>query len=446
MADILIVDDETSLVNSLGFALRAEGYAVASAGTGEAGLLAAQASPPSLVLLDLRLPDGSGLDFLDRLRAALPDVPVVMISAHGDTRAAVQAVKRGAVDYLTKPFDLDDLLVTLRAALERQRMAQEIARYRAAELARGEMVGESPPVKSLLESVRRIGESSTSRVLLLGESGTGKALVARAIHAHGARARGPFVEVNCASLPEHLIEAELFGAEKGSYTGADQKRVGLATLADGGTLFLDEVGELPLPLQAKLLHFLEDGSYRPIGSVRSLTADCRVIAATNRDLAAEVRAGAFREDLFYRLNVVQLLPARAPGTGRRRAPARPALRGALRAGRAVRSGPLHAGGGGDPAPAPLARKRARAPQPGGAAHHPRTRPLGRARRPAPGDAGRSGPGGRGGTVHRGGTRRDRAATRREGAAGGRRAPGSRRRDPGHLPPRVEAAPAASRDA
>ena len=310
MADILIIDDETSLANSLGFALRAEGYAVTSASTGEAGLAAAQASAPSLVLLDLRLPDGSGLDFLDRLRSALPDTPVVMISAHGDTRAAVQAVKRGAFDYLTKPFDLDDLLVTLRAATERQRMAQEIARYREAELARGEMVGESPPVEALLESVRRIGASSASRVLLLGESGTGKALVARAIHAHGARARGPFVEVNCASLPEHLIEAELFGAEKGSYTGADQKRVGLATLADGGTLFLDEVGELPLPLQAKLLHFLEDGSYRPIGSARSLTADARVIAATNRDLAAEVRAGAFREDLFYRLNVVQLrMPA-----------------------------------------------------------------------------------------------------------------------------------------
>ena len=310
MADILIIDDETSLANSLGFALRAEGYAVTSASTGEAGLAAAQASAPSLVLLDLRLPDGSGLDFLDRFRSALPDTPVVMISAHGDTRAAVQAVKRGAFDYLTKPFDLDDLLVTLRAATERQRMAQEIARYREAELARGEMVGESPPFEALLESVRRIGASSASRVLLLGESGTGKALVARAIHAHGARARGPFVEVNCASLPEHLIEAELFGAEKGSYTGADQKRVGLATLADGGTLFLDEVGELPLPLQAKLLHFLEDGSYRPIGSARSLTADARVIAATNRDLAAEVRAGAFREDLFYRLNVVQLrMPA-----------------------------------------------------------------------------------------------------------------------------------------
>ncbi len=306
MAEILIVDDETSLLNSLGFALRAEGFTVTGASTGEAGLAAARDGHPALVLLDLRLPDGSGLDFLDRLRAAHPDLPVVMISAHGDTRAAVQAVKRGAYDYLTKPFDLDDLLVTLRSALERQRMTHEIARYREAEVARGEMVGESAPVRALQEAVRRVGASSASRVLLLGESGTGKALVARAVHARGPRARGPFVEVNCASLPEHLIEAELFGAEKGAYTGADQKRVGLVTLADGGTLFLDEVGELPLPLQAKLLHFLEDGAYRPIGSARALTADARVVAATNRDLAAEVRAGTFREDLFYRLNVVQV--------------------------------------------------------------------------------------------------------------------------------------------
>ena len=306
MAAILIVDDETSLVNSLAFALKAEGYDVASAPTGEAGVAAAQASAPSIVLLDLRLPDGSGLDFLDRLRQVVPGTPVVMISAHGDTRAAVQAVKRGAFDYLTKPFDLDDLLVTLRAALERERMANEIARYREAEVARGEMVGESAPVRALLESVQRIAASSTSRVLLLGESGTGKALVARAIHACGARARGPFIEVNCASLPEHLIEAELFGAEKGAYTGAEQRRVGLAALADGGTLFLDEVGELPLPLQAKLLHFLEDGTYRPIGATAARTADARVIAATNRDLEAEAQAGTFRKDLFYRLNVVHL--------------------------------------------------------------------------------------------------------------------------------------------
>ena len=306
MSSILIVDDEASLVGSLTFALRAEGYAVESAGTGAAGLEAAERFRPGLVLLDVRLPDGSGIDVLEKLRAAQPETPVVMISAHGDTRVAVKSVKRGAYDYLTKPFELDDLLNTIRSALERERMSQEIARYREVAVRAGELVGESEAIRRLVESLRRIGASSTGRVLLLGESGTGKSLVARALHGHSARAGGPFVEVNCAALPEQLIEAELFGAERGAYTGAHRKRVGLVTLADGGTLFLDEIGELPQAVQAKLLHFLEDGSYRAVGSGRALTADVRVVAATNRDLAARVRDGAFREDLFYRLDVVQL--------------------------------------------------------------------------------------------------------------------------------------------
>ncbi len=306
MASVLIIDDETALVSSLSFALRNDGYEVEGAATGAEGQTAAARMSPSVILLDVRLPDGSGLDVLERLRAAHPDVPVVMISAHGDTRAAVRSVKAGAFDYLTKPFELDDLLNTLRAALERQRMAHEISRYREATVAGGQLIGESEVMRRLAETARRIGESNAGRVLLLGESGTGKALVARAIHSHGARAAGPFIEVNCASLPEQLIEAELFGAEKGAYTGAHQRRVGLVALADGGTLFLDEVGELPLPVQAKLLHFLEDGSYRPVGSGRAQTSDARVLAATNRDLAAEVRAGAFREDLYYRLDVMQV--------------------------------------------------------------------------------------------------------------------------------------------
>jgi two-component system, NtrC family, response regulator AtoC len=305
-SSVLIVDDEASLVNSLSFALRNEGYFVESANTGADGLRALARHQPGLVLLDVRLPDGSGLEWLGKIRATHPEVPVVMISAHGDTRAAVRSVKMGAFDYLTKPFELDDLLITIRSALERERMTQELSRYREAAVRGGELIGESEAVRRLGETARRIGESSTGRVLLLGESGTGKALVARAIHSHSARAKGPFIEVNCASLPEQLIEAELFGAEKGAYTGAHQRRVGLAALADGGTLFLDEVGELPLPLQAKLLHFLEDGSYRPIGSNRALTSDARVIAATNRDVAGEARAGRFREDLFYRLDVVRM--------------------------------------------------------------------------------------------------------------------------------------------
>ncbi len=201
MSSVLIIDDEAPLVASLAFALRTEGYLVESAGSGGEGLQAVPRFQPSVILLDVRLPDGSGLDWLERLRAAHPEVPVVMISAHGDTRAAVRSVKGGAFDYLTKPFELDDLLMTLRSALERQRMSQELSRYREAAVAGRELVGESEVMRRLASAARRIGESSAARVLLLGESGTGKALVARAIHAQSARARGPFIEVNCASLP-----------------------------------------------------------------------------------------------------------------------------------------------------------------------------------------------------------------------------------------------------
>lgn len=316
MNPILIIDDEAALVRSLSFALKNEGYEVHGAHNGADGLVAARRVEPAIVLLDLRLPDASGLDVLDRLREAQPDLPVVMISAHGDTRDAVQAVKKGAADYLSKPFELDDLFHVIASVLERQRLNSELDFHRNAVLGSGQLVGDSPAMRELGDTVRRVAASSSGRVLLLGESGTGKALVARAVHTCSTRAEGPFIEVNCASLPEQLIEAELFGAEKGAYTGAHQKRTGLVTLAAGGTLFLDEIGELPLALQAKFLHFLEDGSYRPIGSGRALHADVRVVAATNRDLAEEVRLGRFREDLFYRLNVIQLLipPLRQRGS------------------------------------------------------------------------------------------------------------------------------------
>jgi DNA-binding NtrC family response regulator len=306
MPSILIIDDESGLVSSLSFALQEEGYTVHGAGTALAGLKAAADLRPDLVLLDLRLPDRSGLDVLEAMQPTSGGPQVIMISAHGDTRAAVKAVKMGAADYLTKPFDLDDLLHTIRTVLERGQMASEIDFHRRAALRNTGLVGASAAMRELAATVERIAASSTSRILVLGESGTGKALVAKAMHAGSARAAGAFIEVNCASLPEQLIEAELFGAEKGAYTGAHQRRVGLVSLADKGTLFLDEIGEMPLSLQAKLLHFLEDGQYRAIGSTRSLQADVRVIAATNRDLAAEVAAGRFREDLYYRLNVMCL--------------------------------------------------------------------------------------------------------------------------------------------
>ena len=304
MPTILIIDDEPSLVSSLAFALEEEGYQAFSAGTGEAGLQAASELLPDLVLLDLRLPDQSGLDVLSALQRQNGQPQVIMISAHGDTRAAVKAVKLGAADYLTKPFDLDDLLHTVRTALERSRMASEIEFHRRSALGDSGLVGQSEAMRELADTITRVAASGTTRILLLGESGTGKALVARAIHAGSARRAGPFIEINCASLPEQLIESELFGAEKGAYTGAHQRRVGLVTLADKGTLFLDEIGEMPLALQAKLLHFMENGQYRAIGSASSLQADVRVVAATNRDLAAEVAAGRFREDLYYRINVI----------------------------------------------------------------------------------------------------------------------------------------------
>jgi DNA-binding NtrC family response regulator len=306
MASILIIDDETNLVRSLSFALEDEGHSVRGAGTGADGLAAAAEFAPDLILLDLKLPDMSGLEVLEKLTAQKCDAQVIMISAHGDTRAAVKAVKLGAADYITKPFDLDDLSLTIRTTLERRHMAIELEFHRNATMRNSGLIGDSAAMRELAATIDRVAASAATRILVLGESGTGKALVARAIHAASPRAAGPFIEINCASLPEQLIEAELFGAEKGAYTGAHQRRVGLVTLADKGTLFLDEIGELPLSLQAKLLHFLENGQYRAIGSGRAQAADVRVVAATNRDLAAAVREGGFREDLYFRLNVIQL--------------------------------------------------------------------------------------------------------------------------------------------
>ncbi len=302
---VLIIDDEEALVRSLSYALRAEGFKVGAAGSGEEGLalLADSARRCDIVLLDLGLPGLDGIATLDGLRKLRPTLPVIMISAHGDTRAAVQAVKGGATDYLTKPFELDDLLATIQATLA-------VPAAIEADAAPGNLLGHSPAMRALHGAVLRVARSSATRILLLGESGTGKTLVAQALHDASNRAGEPFIEVNCAALPEQLIEAELFGSEKGSYTGAHQKRVGLVAQASNGTLFLDEIGELPLALQAKLLHFLENGSYRAVGASQASSADVRVVAATNRDLADDVRQGRFREDLFYRLNVITIdIPA-----------------------------------------------------------------------------------------------------------------------------------------
>ena len=306
---VLIIDDEEALVRSLSYALRAEGFKVGAAYSGEEGLkvLADSTTCCDIVLLDLGLPGMDGIATLDGLRKLRPNLPVIMISAHGDTRAAVQAVKGGATDYLTKPFELDDLLATIQGTLQ---PSATVPHAVEADGAHGNLLGQSPAMRGLHAAVLRVARSSATRILLLGESGTGKTLVAQALHDASNRAGQPFIEVNCAALPEQLIEAELFGSEKGSYTGAHQKRVGLVTQASNGTLFLDEIGELPLALQAKLLHFLENGSYRAVGASQASSADVRVVAATNRDLAEDVRQGRFREDLFYRLNVITIdIPA-----------------------------------------------------------------------------------------------------------------------------------------
>ncbi|MFL1485995.1 sigma-54-dependent transcriptional regulator [Marinobacter sp. LN3S78] len=305
-SQILIVDDEKSFVRSMGFALSEAGFRTLNAHTGEEALTLLAEHTPDLMLLDLRLPGMDGMDVLAESVRLHPELPVVMISAHGDTRAAVQAVKAGATDYLTKPFALDELLHLIRSITERRQMQDELIYHRSRSANASGLVGSSSAMKRLWDTVQRVAASSTGRILLLGESGTGKAVVARAIHQQSSRAERAFVEINCAALPEQLIEAELFGAEKGAYTGAHQKRTGLVSLAHGGTLFLDEIGELPLALQAKFLHFLENGDYRPVGATTSQTSDVRVVAATNRSLEEEVRAGRFREDLFFRLNVIEL--------------------------------------------------------------------------------------------------------------------------------------------
>ncbi|GIX29215.1 MAG: hypothetical protein KatS3mg123_3096 [Burkholderiales bacterium] len=437
---VLIIDDERKLVRSLEFALKGAGIDARGAFDGESGLKLAAEIDPDAVLLDLRLPEVSGMEVLAALKAARPDLPVIMISAHGDTRAAVQCVKAGASDYLTKPFDLDELVHLIESTVKRRRIDQEVAYRRGLTASEAVIVGEHPATQRLREQVARVAASSARTILLLGASGTGKAVVARAIHQESERRAGPFVEVNCASLPEPLLEAELFGAEKGAYTGAHQRRVGLVALADGGTLFLDEIGELAPPLQAKLLSFLENRTYRPLGSAREAAADVRVVAATNRDLAAEVRAGRYREDLYYRLNVVPMeLPALQD---RGEDVFLLAAHFAERFAREEGCAPVKLGEAARRLfrAYPWPGERAGTAQPDGAAHHSPSRPDHRALAPPPGDetlrSGRSG--GRSPRLARapGGGRARLAA----GSAGPGPGPeGPRCPVAGHLPPRPQAA-------
>jgi len=305
MAKILIVDDEESIGDALQQVFEYEGHQVRVARNGPDGLSMALEVPPDLTFLDVKMPGMDGLEVLERVRAEDPQALVVMISGHGTIDTAVEATRKGAYDFLEKPLDTDRLLVTLRNALDVKGLSASVERLMSEVESRHEIVGSSFQIRQVLERVDRVGPSE-ARVMITGENGTGKELVARAIHRLSSRSEGNFVEVNCAAIPSELIESELFGHIKGSFTGAVADRAGKFEQAHGGSLFLDEVGDMSLAAQAKVLRALEQGVVTRVGSSKSIEVDVRVVAATNKDLEAEIREGKFREDLYYRLNVVPI--------------------------------------------------------------------------------------------------------------------------------------------
>jgi len=305
MAEILIVDDEESIGDALKQVFEYEGHKVRVARNGPDGLAMVEEFPPDVTFLDVKMPGVDGLEVLERIRSEDPQALVIMISGHGTIDTAVEATRKGAYDFLEKPLDTDRLLVTLRNALKVKGLSASVERLLSQVESRHEIVGSSFPIRQVLERTERVGNTE-ARVLITGENGTGKELVARAIHRLSPRSEKPFVEVNCAAIPSELIESELFGHIKGSFTGAVADRAGKFEQAHGGTLFLDEIGDMSLAAQAKVLRALEQGVVTRVGSSKSIQVDVRVVAATNKELEVEIREGRFREDLFYRLNVVPI--------------------------------------------------------------------------------------------------------------------------------------------
>ena len=306
---ILIIDDEKTIRWSLAEALVASGYETVDADTAANGITRFRETCPDLVLLDMKLPDGSGLDVLKAIRAEDSTVPVVMMTAYAEVEAAVDAMKHGAYDFIPKPYSVEKLRVSIANAMETERLKTEIAYLRSASSGGSffkHFIGRSPAMQEIFEKIRKIGQSKATTILITGESGSGKELVARAIHACSNDEPRPFMEINCASVPENLLESELFGYEKGAFTDAKARKAGLVELAEGGTLFLDEIGEMGITLQSRLLRVLENKTFRRVGGVKDLTVNTRIVSATNRDLTQAIKDRQFREDLYYRLKVIPL--------------------------------------------------------------------------------------------------------------------------------------------
>jgi two-component system response regulator PilR (NtrC family)/two-component system response regulator HydG len=307
-ASILVVEDDDAMRDMLRESLEDDGYAVEAVGGGRAGVDRVQRGGIDLVISDVKMPDLDGLDMLREIKAVTPSPHVITITAFGSIDTAIRAVKLGAFDYITKPFEIDQLILSVEKALAERALRSEVARLRA-EVQRsyrwGDIVGKSPAMREVFEIIRRLSASAAT-VLVTGESGTGKELVAKSLHFNSPRKGRPFVPLNCATIPDTLLDSELFGHKRGAFTDARSDRAGLFVEANGGTLFLDEIAELSPALQAKLLRVLQEGEIRPLGASRAERVDVRVIAATNKDLEARLKTGAFREDLFYRLNVVHI--------------------------------------------------------------------------------------------------------------------------------------------
>ncbi|PYT10747.1 MAG: Fis family transcriptional regulator [Acidobacteria bacterium] len=302
---VLVIDDEEAIRKSLRMVLEYEGYEFLEAASGREGIEAVRRDTPDAVLLDIKMPGMDGLEALDAIRAKDAHTPILIISGHGDIPTAVDAIHKGAYDFLEKPLESERVLTALRNAVERKRLREENLRLRHQVEGGLRLVGESRALKTVREAIARAAPAHAT-VLITGESGTGKELVAWEIHRLSPRAEKTFVKVNCAAIPEDLIESELFGHEKGSFTGATGRQIGKFVQADGGTIFLDEIGDMSPRTQAKVLRVLENGEVEPVGMAKTIRVDTRVIAATNKDLPARIRTGAFREDLFFRLNVVPI--------------------------------------------------------------------------------------------------------------------------------------------